>query len=768
MTHFSIEYNPYLVETIFKKNGKELSQTSKIGFKADQRLQVLLGKSVNWAGLLPEIEKDCGDNNIEISFSGRKIDYEDLKYAMDQYRGTTKFSLTFQEGSNDSDVIAELDRIFADIKKKNLPQFQEKDEKGRSIFEAYEEVKQNIFEINVIATMSSGKSTLINALLNTELLPSENKECTATVARILADDTMKEYKATCYAADDETIVYPERTVTAELMAEYNADPKVTYIDIDGPIPAIPNSKMRLRLCDTPGPNTSRTEEHGKLTNSIIRRTNAVVLYVMNATQFAINDDRELLQNISSEMKRAGKQSRDRFIFVINKCDELDVEKGETIDKLLTNVRTYLNQFDITDPTLIPISAKLALVIRKKRGGMQLSRVEKTNFYDAQRYFIEEKLLHFERYAVLTPSVQDKLQTDLEKYQQQENGYELEALIHSGVPAVEQTICEYIEKYAYPMKIKDAIKDIVGILDELNMKAQFEQRIANDENALKRVRQQIAEAKKKQEESKPVYEEYKKKIDEFQFSLTPKDIKKREELSLEELVKPYNDMTDVDKAEAAQLIESFQNKLKEFQEKCEATLMWEFDKGLFEKGQLMSEDYKKVVNQILAEINIEEFDFKKINGLIKDIKINDIQEIVAKNQYKRYKKVIRRKANPERAGFFGWFKFWKPREIEYTEEVYDGISVEIKQVIGSVLSTFSGMLDDNIDRMFKQAEKQLDDYKENFGKNIDTLDQTIHDILKNIDESTKEESKLKRNVEENRELSNWIAQKEKEIRTLLKF
>ncbi|MDY4980181.1 MAG: hypothetical protein SO095_06390, partial [Candidatus Onthovivens sp.] len=175
MTHFSIEYNPYLVETIFKKNGKELSQTSKIGFKADQRLQVLLGKSVNWAGLLPEIEKDCGDNNIEISFSGRKIDYEDLKYAMDQYRGTTKFSLTFQEGSNDSDVIAELDRIFADIKKKNLPQFQEKDEKGRSIFEAYEEVKQNIFEINVIATMSSGKSTLINALLNTELLPSETK-----------------------------------------------------------------------------------------------------------------------------------------------------------------------------------------------------------------------------------------------------------------------------------------------------------------------------------------------------------------------------------------------------------------------------------------------------------------------------------------------------------------------------------------------------------------------------------------------------------------
>ena len=31
MTKFSVEYNPYLVQCIFKKNGKELKSNSKIG-----------------------------------------------------------------------------------------------------------------------------------------------------------------------------------------------------------------------------------------------------------------------------------------------------------------------------------------------------------------------------------------------------------------------------------------------------------------------------------------------------------------------------------------------------------------------------------------------------------------------------------------------------------------------------------------------------------------------------------------------------------------
>lgn len=50
MTHFSIEYNPYMVSCLFKKNDKVLTANSKIGAKSNERLQILLGESVNWKG----------------------------------------------------------------------------------------------------------------------------------------------------------------------------------------------------------------------------------------------------------------------------------------------------------------------------------------------------------------------------------------------------------------------------------------------------------------------------------------------------------------------------------------------------------------------------------------------------------------------------------------------------------------------------------------------------------------------------------------------
>ena len=157
------------------------------------------------------------------------------------------------------------------LKRKVFLNLAKKIDEGKDIFEAYEEVKNGIFEVSVIATMSSGKSTLINSLLHTELLPSENAACTATICRILDNDNMDNYEAECYAADHKTIVYPRREITINDMKGYNTDEKVTYIDIEGSIPAIPSDKIRLCLRDTPGPNNSGNTNHERLTKTIIKK-----------------------------------------------------------------------------------------------------------------------------------------------------------------------------------------------------------------------------------------------------------------------------------------------------------------------------------------------------------------------------------------------------------------------------------------------------------------------------------------------------------------
>ena len=269
MTEFIIDYNPYLVTCTFSKNGRMLGQKTKLGSKSNQRLQVLLSPSTNWEGLLEEIAKVCNDSDVNVVFRGRKIDFDDLQYSVQRYSGKVAFSLTLEEAKNELAIMSDLDSIIEDIRSKNIPQFSEVDADGRTIFTAYEEAQNGIFEVSVIATMSSGKSTLINSLLHTELLPSENKACTATVARILDNDQMGSYEATCYAQDNETVVYPRTTVTPDLLREYNANEAVQYIDIEGSIPSIPSDKIRLCLRDTPGPNNSRNENHERLTRSII-------------------------------------------------------------------------------------------------------------------------------------------------------------------------------------------------------------------------------------------------------------------------------------------------------------------------------------------------------------------------------------------------------------------------------------------------------------------------------------------------------------------
>lgn len=769
MTKFFIEYNPYLVKCVFKKNGKLMNSNSKIGAKSDKRLQILLGESANWKGLPEEIANACDDDEVELTFRGRKIDFDDLKGTFDLYEGKVKFTLKHEESRNDADIITELDGIFAEIKEKNIPEFEVDNEEGKDIFDAYEEVKNGIFEVSVIATMSSGKSTLINSLLHTELLPSENKACTATICRILDNDDMKEYEAECYGSDNVTVVHPREVVTSEKLKDYNADEKVTYIDIEGSVPAIPDDKIRLCLRDTPGPNNSRDENHERLTRSIIRRTNAVVLYVMNATQIGIKDDKQLLKDISSEMKRAGKQSRDRFIFVINKCDALDEEKGETIDKLLNEVREYLKGFDITEPTLIPTSARLALLIRKDQKGEALSRKERQELMQVED-FIERELLHFEKYATLTPTVKEKLQDQVEEYHQDEETWDLEALIHTGVPALEETICEYIDKYAYPMKIKDAIKDIVGILDELNMKAKFEESIANDGNKLTKIREQIAEAKKKHSESKKIYDSYKEKIGDITLDIdtfNEKEERTLVEIELQKMTLEYNNKTKVDKVEADGLISAFQEKLEVLQRDLEAKLNREIDEKIFQKCNEMLEDYTSIVGKILEDIEIEGYDFGKIQSF-DQIKITNINEIKKRNEQDRYREETRWKDNPGRSGFLGIFQFWKPKKISYTVSVKDGVDVNVREIIITIMTEFSKGIKNNISSMFEQSGDQIEEYKAVFYENIDKLNFEISNILNQLDQDTEESMALEQRVQENKELSAWVGEKETDIRTLLTF
>lgn len=179
----------------------------------------------------------------------------------------------------------------------------------------------------------------------------------------------------------------------------------------------------------------------------------IIIYVISVTELGSNDENIIL--IANEMKRSGKQCKDRFIFAISKCDELDFQGSESISKMLKYATEYLSGFGIKEPKLFPISAQTAKVIRRKQRGVKLTRQEKKDL-DLYEDFIEVSGFHLEKMASLSEDSRIRIEYKLNEARKENDAYE-EALIHTGVPSIEQYIDEYIKNnlnYKEKRKIHD--------------------------------------------------------------------------------------------------------------------------------------------------------------------------------------------------------------------------------------------------------------------------------------------------------------------------
>ena len=242
-----------------------------------------------------------------------------------------------------------------------------------------EDENKNLFEIIVVATMSAGKSTVINALIGQELLYSANEATTATITRIHDKDGLPFFSGCAYGYQSELLKESNR-IDAQTLKEWNADPSIKTIDLIGDIAAIKNDNAELVIYDTPGPNNSQDDNHEALTMEVINDGGyGLILYVLNATQLGVNDDRSLLEKIKEALE---KDPSKEILFLLNKADCLDEEKGERLDQVVIRTQKYLTEIGFNNPTIIPTAANYALVLQKMLNEEQLTRSERSELRTA--------------------------------------------------------------------------------------------------------------------------------------------------------------------------------------------------------------------------------------------------------------------------------------------------------------------------------------------------------------------------------------------------
>jgi predicted transcriptional regulator len=272
----------------------------------------------------------------------------------------------------------------------------------------------------------------------------------------------------------------------------NSADNVDMIELEGNIPEINSREMKLVLSDTPGPNNSGNIDHAKHIGDLINADyKPMVMYILNATQLETNDDYGLLNRISKAMEGSGKQGKDRFLFVLNKADEFDPEKGELVERKAADSIKYLEQFKINGAHIFPLSARLAKLIRMNPGESErrISRKESDYLNSNKSNFIETKALHFSDYSSLSPSCK-KIQ-EMELQDAVKRGDEnSQALVYSGIRAIEIAVNEYLEKYALSAKISQAVNVFKKIVDSLHLEEKTKEDLAKDFEKREKTVQQL--------------------------------------------------------------------------------------------------------------------------------------------------------------------------------------------------------------------------------------------------------------------------------------
>jgi len=147
--------------------------------------------------------------------------------------------------------------------------------------------------------------------------------------------------------------------------------------------------------------------------------------VLNATQLGINDDNELLDNVIAKLKNADKQTRDRFLFVLNKLDCFN--EDDDISETIAEVCEYLEKKGVEKPNIFPIAALPALTIRSEPQSIK-QKQKRDYFIDIMN--IDENL-HLEKYSVMKS----------ENYKLNNMKDEEKALLHTGIYILENKIIE---------------------------------------------------------------------------------------------------------------------------------------------------------------------------------------------------------------------------------------------------------------------------------------------------------------------------------------
>ena len=775
MKKIEISHNPYKTVTTIKMNGKEIGE-SKFAPYLRERFQL-------WVDKIPELLIDVfNEDSLEVNFYGTELDYQDLKIELEKAEnsGKAKFNLSHKKAKEFGEKEKDIRLIYEEASKLPFDTL-----KSNALKDAYEKAFDEKLEINIVATMSAGKSTLINSLVGKKLLPSKQGACTAIITKI-EDDDDNTFKAIVLDKDNKEIG-KYSNIDYKTMKSLNENKSVSEVNIKGNIPFVSSKDVSLIFVDTPGPDNAMDERHAEITHKALGSSSKMlVLFVMNGGTLNNNSQKSFLQDIAKSMSAGGKQSKERFIFVVNKIDEYKVDDDDIEKDVFEGTRRFLKQIGIENPNIFLVSAEIALGIRRLKNATGNEKQELLNEYKYKMNKLNSNVqFHLEKYAKLPASSQQIIDKELEAAIKNDDKIE-QALIHSGIRSLEEAISVYVTKYTRPSKIANIVNQLTHEFDSANAFADTKMKIVSEKGKreeyakkIKKLNEKISsgeESKKLKKEiekfSTEAYENFNNKLNKLVVDVKTEQLKTN-------LSRERNN--ELDKDEVREIVREFKasgNKLqKDFISKTENLL----EKEIKERGDELIQNYIKQLNTISEDLkttdlnlNLGSYVQREVNDL-ENISVQDMIDKAEdiKEEYHtetRSRTVIKRRS--------GWDRFFHPTEWfnpEYEDTEYYTIDVKdeirfisLDKLIDNLIPKLDAAIYRRKEETLEFAKKGIEKIKEFFDKKFEELDKILITLTKNLGESISSEEAAKKALEDSEKLLENLEQIKSKLEKVLEI
>lgn len=741
MREIFIKYNPYRLETSITIDGMAPKQNSRLNF-GDHRLQ-------EWIEELPEILfEECSSRDFKITFHGTILDYEDVEaMALEAKKNGLNIELEHIPAKEVSDKEAAIDEIFDKIQAGPFDELKQPD-----VVKAFDMAKSSDFEVNVVATMSAGKSTLINALLRQKLMPAKQEACTATITEI-KDNDADHFMAKAYDSKGNLIqIHPE--LSLDIMDSLNSDPEVSKIHVEGNIPFVTSEDVSLVLVDTPGPNNSRDPEHKAATYRMLSESSkTVILYILNATQLAVNDDSNLLSHVADSMKVGGKQSRDRYIFVLNKLDDFKKDE-DSVEAAIKKARDHLRDNGIENANIYPASALTALYIRTILAESDDDDDDDVGFAKLKvRKFNKYPEMHFEKLAPLTPSIRSEIEKRLKNARSKQNDYE-EALIHCGIVPIEMAIKMYVQKYAKTAKIKNIVDTFSKRLESAKSFEITKQEITENQDKQKEILANIEVIKKKLASGEDA-KRFKNRIEQINYD---SEIRKMANDVIMVAQKKITEQlsssdTKMSKREAEELCRQFARFADNLQAAVQVKLEELIGNHVHKSATDLLEEYRKKISELAQDVNVGNVPIDPFELMAGDISI-DVPSLInnlTETESVKVDEVWIENTNKK------WYKPWTwLQEKGHWKDIYeDKEYINGTKLAQRFFAPIQEQLYENSNNAVEYAKAQAKKIKQDFSKKFAVLDTVLEKKLQELEDCANDNKNIERRIHESRAKLKWL-------------